>query len=70
MEYGLKELFGLAAVLFAVANYLPYLIGSLRNTITPHVFTWTLWFLLTSIAFYAQITNGAGPRSLTQVCRD
>lgn len=60
MEYGIKELFGGAAVILAIVNYMPYVIGSLTGKITPHVFTWSLWFLLTSIAFYAQFTSGAG----------
>lgn len=60
MEYGIKELFGIAAVLLAVANYLPYLIGSFTGKVTPHIFTWSLWFILTSVAFYAQLTSGGG----------
>ncbi len=60
MEFSYKEIFGIAAIIFAIINYLPYLIGSLRGKITPHVFTWSLWFLLTSTAFYAQLTNGGG----------
>lgn len=60
MEFGLKEIFGIAAVLLAIANYLPYLVGSLTKKITPHIFTWSLWFILTSVAFYAQITSGGG----------
>jgi hypothetical protein len=55
-----KEWFGFAAVVLAVINYLPYLIGSLRGSITPHLFTWALWFILTSVAFYAQLISGGG----------
>ncbi len=60
MEYGVKELFGVLAIMLAVINYLPYLIGSIRGTVTPHLFTWSLWFLLTSVAFVAQLTTGGG----------
>lgn len=60
MDYGLKEIFGIVAILLAIANYLPYLIGSITGKITPHIFTWSLWFILTSVAFYAQITSGGG----------
>lgn len=60
MEYDIKIIFGVAAVVLAVANYLPYLIGSLTGKITPHIFTWSLWFILTSVAFYAQLTSGGG----------
>jgi len=60
MEYGVKELFGIAAVVLALINYLPYLFGSLTKKIKPHIFTWSLWFILTSVAFYAQFTSGGG----------
>ena len=60
IEYEVKEIFGIIAVVLAVANYLPYLIGSITGRITPHVFTWSLWFVLTGIAFYAQLTSGGG----------
>jgi hypothetical protein len=60
LELSFKEWFGVIAVVLAVLNYLPYLIGSLRGTITPHIFTWALWFILTSVAFFAQLTSGGG----------
>jgi len=60
MEHLTKEIFGAAAVVLAIVNYLPYLIGSLTGKSTPHVFTWSLWFLLTSVAFFAQFTSGGG----------
>lgn len=60
MDFDIKLVFGSAAVVLAVANYLPYLVGSLRGSITPHIFTWALWLILTSVAFYAQLTSGGG----------
>ena len=55
-----KVWFGVAAALLAVLNYLPYLIGSIKKTKQPHIFTWSLWFILTSVAFAAQILSGGG----------
>lgn len=60
IELGVKEWFGIASVLFAILNYLPYLIGSLTGKLTPHIFTWSLWFVLTSTAFYAQLISDGG----------
>lgn len=60
LELGVKEWFGIVAVILAIVNYLPYLIGSLTGNIKPHVFTWTVWCVLTSIAFLAQLENGGG----------
>ena len=60
MEYGAKEIFGLVAVVLAVINYLPYLIGSIMRKKKPHLFTWALWFILTSVAFVAQLQSGGG----------
>jgi len=60
LEIGIKELFGLLAVVLAVINYLPYLIGSITGSKKPHLFTWALWFILTSVAFFAQIESGGG----------
>ncbi|MAZ30333.1 hypothetical protein CL655_03555 [bacterium] len=60
MEYDLKTLLGIVAALVAVVNYLPYLIGVIRQTLHPHAFSWIIWTVMTSIVFFAQLTDGAG----------
>lgn len=49
----------LAIVLTFVAFY-PYIVGILRNQIKPHVFSWIIWGLTTTIVFFAQLEAGGG----------
>jgi hypothetical protein len=59
----MSQLFGLAAVVFGLVSYVPYLWGMHHGRVRPHAFTWFLWGLLTAIAFAAQVADGAGPGS-------
>jgi hypothetical protein len=59
-EVSIKEALGVLAIILAVLNYLPYLFGSLTGRKQPHIFTWSLWLILTSVAFLAQLQSGGG----------
>ena len=59
MEY--KILLGLAAAGVGIAAYAYYFRGILAGKTKPHVFTWLIWSLITSIVFAAQVQKGAGP---------
>ena len=59
MEY--KILLGLAAAGVGIAAYAYYFRGILAGKTKPHVFTWLVWALITSIVFAAQVQKGAGP---------
>jgi len=59
------QFLGLAAVSTGLVSYVPYLWGMYHGRVRPHAFTWFLWWLLTAIAFAAQIADGAGPGSWT-----
>jgi hypothetical protein len=61
MDFELKTLLGLAAVLMTVVAHVPYLVTTLKGTNKPHIFTWIIWTLLTFIAFAAQVADNAGP---------
>ena len=56
-----KQLLGIFATTIAFVGFIPYFRDILRNKTKPHAFTWFVWFLLTFIAFFAQITHNAGP---------
>jgi hypothetical protein len=56
-----KALLGLLAAGMAIWAHVPYFLQTIGGTNKPHVFTWIIWTLLTSIAFAAQVTDGAGP---------
>ncbi len=55
-----KIFLGLVSVIISVACYVPYFKDIVKGTTKPHVFSWLVWSLLTGIAFFAQLTNGAG----------
>lgn len=55
-----QELIGLLAAFIGLYAYWPYLRDIFRGKTRPHVFSWGIWGILTSIAFAAQINEGAG----------
>ncbi len=55
-----KELEGYFSLVAAFISYLFYFRSVMRGTTKPHAFSWATWGILTSIAFYAQYSNGAG----------
>lgn len=56
-----KELFGALAVIVTFALFVPYIRSIVREKIRPHVFSWVIWGLGTSIVFLAQLAAGGGP---------
>lgn len=64
---GFKELLGLLAVALGFYSYIPYLAGMFRGRVTPHVFTWFIWGLITAIGYAAQLSDNAGPGSWVMV---
>lgn len=55
-----QELLGGLAVAIGLFGYVFYVRGILQGKVKPHAFTWFVWGLLTTIAFFAQITQGGG----------
>ncbi|MSU74268.1 hypothetical protein EXS57_00640 [Candidatus Kaiserbacteria bacterium] len=51
---------GGAAVALGLFGYFFYVRGILQGKVKPHTFTWFVWGLLTTIAFFAQIAAGGG----------
>jgi len=58
MDY--KLVLGTLAIVIGIIGYIPYFRGIFLNTIKPHIFSWFAWGLLEAIAFFAQISKGAG----------
>jgi hypothetical protein len=56
----MKELFGYVAVILTVAAYIPYYRDILRGKTHPHVYSWSLWAVLTAILAGLQLQGGAG----------
>lgn len=57
----IKIILGAIAVAIGMLGYLFYIRGILKGEVKPHSFTWSVWGILTSIAFFAQVTDGGGP---------
>ncbi len=52
---------GTIAVVIGMLGYLFYIRGILKGEVKPHGFTWSVWGVLTSIAFFAQVMDDGGP---------
>lgn len=55
------EVLGLLAVFLTILGYSFYAAGIKNGKIKPHGFSWLIWAILTGIAFFAQMSDGAGP---------
>lgn len=55
---------GLIAVILTFIAYIPYYRDILRHKTHPHVYSWTLWGLLTVLIVALQIKGGAGSATL------
>lgn len=54
---------GFVALSIGAAQICVYIVSILRKRTRPHLFTWLVWSLLSSIAFLAQLHDHAGPGS-------
>lgn len=57
----IKIALGVLAVLIGLIGYAFYIRGIFKGEVKPHAFTWAVWGILTAIAFFAQVVDGAGP---------
>ena len=59
--YNMKEVIGVIAVVLTFIAYIPYYRDILTGKTRPHVYSWSLWGLLTILLVALQIKGGAGP---------
>lgn len=57
----MKEIIGSIAVTLTFVAYIPYYRDILESKTHPHVYSWSLWSLLTILLVGLQIKGGAGP---------
>ncbi len=57
----MKETIGAIAVVLTFIAYIPYFRDILKNKTRPHIYSWSLWGLLTILLVALQIKGGAGP---------
>lgn len=55
-----KTVISIIAVLLTFVGYFPYIRDTLKGKTIPHVYTWFIWGLVTTIAFALQVRAGAG----------
>src|SRR5262249_41515622 len=57
----MKEFLSSVAVILTFTAYIPYYRDILRGKTHPHIYSWSLWGLLTILLVALQIKGGAGP---------
>lgn len=57
----MKEILSIIAVVLTFVAYIPYYRDILKGKTHPHLYTWSLWGLLTILIVALQIIGGAGP---------
>lgn len=57
----MKPALGIIATLLTFVAYIPYYRDILRGKTHPHIYSWSLWCLLTVLIVALQIKDGAGP---------
>ena len=55
-----KIVIGIVAALSSFIGYVPYFRDIFLKKTKPHLFSWFIWSLIGGIAFFAQISEGAG----------
>lgn len=61
MHISIIEIITILASLLGLYAFYPYIRDILRGKTHPHVFSWVVWGLLMIIAFFAQVSEEAGP---------
>lgn len=60
MSANFKSLIGLIATFLVVVGYIPYFRDIIKGKTRPHIYSWLVWILVTSIVFGLQISDSAG----------
>ncbi len=56
----IEQIFSAIAMVLTFVAFLPYIRSIRRGETRPHVFSWIIWGLTTTIACLAQLADGAG----------
>jgi hypothetical protein len=57
----MQQAVGIAALLISLAGSAVYIRSILRGETKPHLYTHLAWGIITAIAFFAQVSDNAGP---------
>jgi hypothetical protein len=61
----MKEFLGILAIALSFFSAVPYILDILKGKTKPHLFTYIVWTIVTTLAFLGQLTAGAGPGAWT-----
>lgn len=61
MDFTLEEYLGAIAFLMGLVGAVMYLRTVMMRITVPHLYTWLVFAILTTIGFFAQISDNAGP---------
>ncbi|CAN5182604.1 hypothetical protein BH09PAT2_BH09PAT2_07920 [soil metagenome] len=56
----IKNIVGIVAIILTFIGYIPYLRDVISGKTVPHIYSWLLWGLVTTIAFALQFVGNAG----------
>lgn len=59
----LKVILGAIAAILAIFSSYLYIRDIFRGNTKPHTYTWLIWSIVTTIAFFGQVVSGGGPGS-------
>ncbi|MBM6550852.1 hypothetical protein [Marinomonas ostreistagni] len=60
MDVNIKLLFSGMAIVLALVGFVPYIALILRGKVKPHVFSWVIWGITTTVIFFAQLEADGG----------
>lgn len=63
MDIDIKIIFSVLGLSITLSVAVYYINLIRKGKVVPHAFTWLVWFVITAIAFYAQLKSGGGPGS-------
>ena len=61
----MKDIIGAIAAALAIVGLVPYIIDVLKKKTKPHLFTWIVWSIATTVVFIGQWISGGGAGSWT-----
>lgn len=61
----IKEILGITAVVISIFSLFPYISDIVKKKTKPHLYTWVIWTPLTFMAFFSQMSDGAGAGAWT-----
>lgn len=55
-----KTLLTTVSILLALLAYIPYIRDIINRKTKPHAFTWLVWCVMSTVAFFSQVSDGGG----------